>query len=54
LVERLRALQQEGKPVDIRGGNKVASIDQMDDHASLDRRHTGWCLPDRGRLADRL
>lgn len=35
LVERLRALQQEGKPVDIRGGNKVASIDQMDDHASL-------------------
>ncbi|MFN3131874.1 FAD-dependent oxidoreductase [Roseibium sp.] len=35
LVERLRTLQQEGKPVDIRGGNKVASIDQMDDHASL-------------------
>lgn len=32
LVERIRALQAEGKPVEIRGGNKVANLDARADH----------------------
>jgi len=32
LVERIRALQAEGKPVEIRGGNKVANLHAYDDH----------------------
>lgn len=32
LVERIRALQAEGKPVEIRGGNKVANLTAYDDH----------------------
>jgi 3-(3-hydroxy-phenyl)propionate hydroxylase len=35
LVERIRALQAEGKPVEIRGGNKVTSVEQAADHALL-------------------
>jgi 3-(3-hydroxy-phenyl)propionate hydroxylase len=35
LVERIRALQAEGKPVEIRGGNKVTSVEQAVDHALL-------------------
>ncbi|WP_420411376.1 FAD-dependent oxidoreductase [Roseibium sp.] len=35
LVERLRALQLEGKPVEIRGGNKVASLEQKAGHTAL-------------------
>ncbi|WP_269583157.1 FAD-dependent oxidoreductase [Roseibium sp. Sym1] len=32
LVERIRALQAKGKPVEIRGGNKVANLHAYDDH----------------------
>jgi len=32
LVERIRALQAEGKPVEIRGSNKVANLTAYDDH----------------------
>jgi 3-(3-hydroxy-phenyl)propionate hydroxylase len=32
LVERIRALQVEGKPVEIRGGSRVANLNQRDDH----------------------
>ncbi|MES0807947.1 FAD-dependent oxidoreductase [Roseibium sp. SCPC15] len=32
LVERIRALQAEGKPIEIRGGNKVANLVERDDH----------------------
>jgi len=32
LVERIRALQAEGKPVEIRGGNRVENLHQYDDH----------------------
>ncbi|WP_298815792.1 FAD-dependent oxidoreductase [uncultured Roseibium sp.] len=32
LVERIRALQAEGKPVEIRGGNRVANLQNHDDH----------------------
>ncbi|MEP1931374.1 MAG: FAD-dependent oxidoreductase [Roseibium sp.] len=35
LVERIRALQAKGKPVEIRGGNKVAALDQKDDYTAL-------------------
>ncbi|MCX2723507.1 FAD-dependent oxidoreductase [Roseibium salinum] len=32
LVERLRSLQAEGKPVEIRGGNKVTGLERKEDH----------------------
>ncbi|MEQ8784486.1 MAG: FAD-dependent oxidoreductase [Roseibium album] len=32
LVERIRALQTEGKPVEIRGGNRVENLHCYDDH----------------------
>ncbi|WP_299472196.1 FAD-dependent oxidoreductase [uncultured Roseibium sp.] len=32
LVERIRALQAEGKPVEIRGGNRVENLHRYDDH----------------------
>ncbi|GAB4530316.1 MAG: FAD-dependent oxidoreductase [Roseibium sp.] len=35
LVERVRALQAAGKPVEIRGGNKVANLDAQDDHTLI-------------------
>ncbi|MFK5980285.1 MAG: FAD-dependent oxidoreductase [Rhizobiaceae bacterium] len=35
LVERLRELQAEGKPVEIRGRNKVTALEQTNDHVSL-------------------
>ncbi|CTQ52930.1 3-(3-hydroxy-phenyl)propionate/3-hydroxycinnamic acid hydroxylase [Roseibium album] len=35
LVERIRALQAEGKPVEIRGGNTVTNVTQMSDGALL-------------------
>ncbi len=36
LVERLRALQAEGKPVDLRGKNKVDAIGRHEDHVTLE------------------
>lgn len=36
LVERLHALQAEGKPVQLRGGNKVSAIASHDDHVTLE------------------
>ncbi len=35
LVDRVRELQAEGKPIELRGGNKVLSVDPQDDHAGL-------------------
>lgn len=36
MVERIRALQAEGKEIEIRGGNKVSAIGQHDHHATLE------------------
>ncbi len=36
LVKRLRALQEEGRPIDLRGRNKVEAIGQHDDHVTLE------------------
>lgn len=36
LVARVRQLQAQGKPIEIRGSNKVAGIRSHDDHVSLD------------------
>ncbi len=36
LVDRLRALQAEGAPIDLRGGNKVSAIGQHADHVTLE------------------
>ncbi|NNE79990.1 MAG: FAD-dependent oxidoreductase [Silicimonas sp.] len=36
LVERLRALQAEGAPIEIRGKNSVEAVDVRNDHAALD------------------
>ncbi len=35
LVERIRALQAEGKAIEIRGGNKVVGLQQREDHTLL-------------------
>ncbi|MEX0346964.1 MAG: FAD-dependent oxidoreductase [Rhizobiaceae bacterium] len=35
LVERVRELQAEGKPIELRGKTRVLSIDQKDDHVAL-------------------
>jgi len=35
LYERLRELEADGKPVQIRGGNKVVSVTPKDDHVAL-------------------
>lgn len=35
LVERIRALQAEGKPVEIRGGNRVENLHRYDDHTLI-------------------
>jgi 3-(3-hydroxy-phenyl)propionate hydroxylase len=35
LVERLRALQAAGAPIDLRGGNRVTAIDPAADHVTL-------------------
>ncbi len=36
MVDRLRALQAEGKPIEIRGKNRVDAIEVKDDHVVLD------------------
>ena len=36
LVDRVRELEAAGKPIEIRGGNKVRSIDQREGHVRLD------------------
>ncbi|MFY0617392.1 FAD-dependent oxidoreductase [Shimia sp.] len=36
LVERIRTLQEEGAPVEIRGRNKVEAVGQHDDHVALE------------------
>ncbi|HBZ44272.1 MAG TPA: FAD-dependent oxidoreductase [Maritimibacter sp.] len=36
MIERLRALQAEGKPIEIRGKNRVDAVDVKDDHVVLD------------------
>jgi len=35
LVERARALESEGAPIELRGGNKVMAVTQHDDHVTL-------------------
>ncbi len=35
LVARARALEADGAPLELRGGNKVLSVDQRDDHVQL-------------------
>ncbi|WP_166417886.1 FAD-dependent oxidoreductase [Cochlodiniinecator piscidefendens] len=35
LMDRVRVLEAEGKPIEIRGKNKVVSIENNDDHVSL-------------------
>ncbi|WP_192913855.1 FAD-dependent oxidoreductase [Roseibium sediminis] len=35
LVERIRALQAEGKQIDIRGGSKVTAVEARDDHSRI-------------------
>ncbi len=36
LVDRVKALQADGKPIELRGGNKVVHVENHDDHATLD------------------
>ncbi len=36
LVDRVKALQAEGKSIELRGGNKVVHVENHDDHATLD------------------
>jgi 3-(3-hydroxy-phenyl)propionate hydroxylase len=36
MVNRVRALQAEGKPIELRGGNKVEAIGNHDDHATIE------------------
>ncbi len=36
LVERLRALESEGRPVELRGDNKVLAVDARDDGAEVE------------------
>lgn len=36
LVDRVRALQAEGKPISLRGKNKVEAVGQHDDHVTLE------------------
>ena len=36
MIERIRALQAEGKPISLRGKNKVEAIGQHDDHVTLE------------------
>ncbi|WP_293572995.1 FAD-dependent oxidoreductase [Phaeobacter sp.] len=36
LVQRVRALQQEGAPIEIRGRNRLTAITNHDDHVTLD------------------
>lgn len=36
MVDRLRVLQAEGKPVELRGGNKVRSVEQGEDKVTLE------------------
>jgi len=36
LVDRLRALQAKGKPVELRGGNRLSAVGQHDSHVSLE------------------
>ena len=41
LVDRVRQLQAQGKPVELRGGNKVLAIQQAKGPCLADRRHSG-------------
>lgn len=36
MVDRVRELQAEGKPIELRGGNKVSAIAQNGDHVSIE------------------
>ncbi|WP_456386398.1 FAD-dependent oxidoreductase [Profundibacter sp.] len=36
MVDRVRALQAEGKPIELRGNNKVEAVGQHDDHVTLE------------------
>lgn len=36
MVNRVRALQAEGKPIELRGANKVEAVGQHDDHVTLE------------------
>lgn len=36
MVERVRELQEQGAPIELRGGNKVAAIGAHDDHVTLE------------------
>jgi len=36
MVERIRELQKEGKPIELRGNNKVAAVGAHDDHVSIE------------------
>ncbi len=36
LVDRVKELQAQGKPIEIRGNNKVVSVDQADDYATVE------------------
>lgn len=36
MVDRVRALQAEGKPIELRGKNKVEAVGQHDDHVTLE------------------
>ena len=52
LVTRLREMQAEGKPVELRGGNRLTSIEPQDDHVGLTvdtpegpyRLQAGWLV----------
>jgi len=36
MVDRVRALQVEGKPIELRGNNKVEAVGQHDDHVTIE------------------
>jgi 3-(3-hydroxy-phenyl)propionate hydroxylase len=50
LVDRVRQLQAEGKPIELRGGNKVV-VTQDDERAELTIEHAGRALQAAGDLA---
>ena len=55
LIERAEGARRRGKPIEIRGGNRVVSVERARDRCRARRgRDAGRPLFARGRLADRL
>jgi 3-(3-hydroxy-phenyl)propionate hydroxylase len=50
LVDRVRQLQAEGKPIELRGGSKVVEVTQDDERRRTDDQHAGRALQAAGEL----